>query len=70
MFVFTLFWGHAEDSDFRCWKGKIFIVQGILKIWKAIPLCVLWTIWQERNGRDFGGVDRTNNVIKQMKLRG
>ena len=51
-------------------ERKIFIVQGILEIWKAIPLCVLWTIWQERNGRDFGGVDRTNNVIKQMMLRG
>ena len=22
MFVFTLFWGHAEDCDFRCWKEK------------------------------------------------
>ena len=37
-----------------------------MEIWKDIPLCVLWTIWQQRNGRDFGGVDRADNVIKQM----
>ena len=63
-FVYSLL-----GSCFRCWKGKFLLSKEFWRFGRQFP-CVLWTIWQERNGRDFGGVDRTNNVIKQMMLRG
>jgi hypothetical protein len=73
MFVFTLIWGHAEHSDFRCWYVRqryifFFFVIGNLMIWKATPLCMLWTVWNERNIRTFGGVEESNHVIKQVML--
>ena len=37
-------------------------------IWKATPLCVLWTVWNERNIRTFGDVEESNHVIKQVML--
>ena len=39
------------------------------KIWKVVPLCVIWTIWWEQNSRTFDGVKCPNYVIKQYMLR-
>jgi hypothetical protein len=37
---------------FACWQGSLWHHQNIV-IWKAIPHCVMWCIWRERNARIF-----------------
>ena len=34
-----------------CWKGRFARHNG--DIWNAIPLCITWIIWRERNGWTF-----------------
>ena len=33
-----------------CWQGS-FGQYGCIEIWKAIPPCLMWCIWWERNAR-------------------
>ena len=35
-----------------CWKGGFGRHQNV-DIWNAIPLCIMWTIWKERNNCTF-----------------
>ena len=44
-----------SDSNVNCWKGS-FHHHRCLKIWTAVPLCVLWTIWCEKNRKTFDAV--------------
>lgn len=39
-----------------CWHGKFPNNSG-LRVRKAAPFCILWTIGQERNRRTFNGVE-------------
>ena len=36
------------------WKGS-FVGKKRKKIWDAIPLCIFWTVWKERNRLAFRG---------------
>ena len=36
------------------------------KAWRAAPLCLLWTIWNERIRRAFNDVKRFNQAIKSI----
>ena len=35
--------------------------------WKAIPLCLMWIIWRERNNRAFEGI-RTERRTLELKI--
>ena len=40
------------------WRGS-FVGKKRKKIWDAIPLCIFWTVWKERNRLAFRGVERS-----------
>ena len=41
-----------------------FVGKRRVKAWRAAPLCLLWTLWKERNGRAFNGVEQVDQTIK------
>jgi exonuclease III len=46
-----------------CWKG----IRGkseVGKIWKMVPHCLMWCLWQERNDRTFNEKERTIPALK------
>ena len=45
------------------WRGH-FVGKNRKKIWKAIPLCIFWTVWKERNRLAFKG-----GVLHIQKLK-
>ena len=58
---------------FRCALGFAFHREGELawvegkrraKAWKAAPLCLMWALWKERNGKAYNDVERTDQAIK------
>ena len=58
--IFTLFRIHwvmprRVVDMFACWQGSLGLHQNIV-IWKAIPYCVMWCIWRERNVRNLLGM--------------
>ena len=57
--------GYAEDctTDAIVLARKILLSQEF-KIWKAVLLFVLWTIWLERNCKTFDGVGCPNALVK------
>ena len=61
--LFTLFgvkWvmnGRVIDL-MACWKGQ----RGnkmVMEVWRMAPLCLMWTIWKERNARCFKDTELT-----------
>jgi hypothetical protein len=42
----------------RKWFGKNFSA-----VWNLVPLCLMWTIWQERNRRIFEDLKRSGNQL-------
>jgi hypothetical protein len=41
-----------------CWKGQ----RGnkvVMEVWRMAPLCLIWTIWKERNARCFEDTELT-----------
>ena len=38
------------------------------KVWRAVPLCLMWTLWKERNGRTFNDAKRVDQAIKYSFL--
>ena len=39
-----------------CWRGG-FKGHQITNMWNAIPLCLVWCIWNEHNSRSFEGIE-------------
>ena len=39
-----------------------------MEIFDAIPLCIMWTIWKERNYRVFEDVESSMMEVKQTFL--
>ena len=39
------------------------------KIWKAIPHCIMWCIWRERNARTFNGEESSISALKFLFLQ-
>ena len=49
------------------WYGS-FVGKKREKAWKTAPLCLMWTIWKERNRRAFDDVERNDQDIKSIFL--
>ena len=52
----------------NCWQGRV----GRSKvgvIWKAMPLCLMWCLWSERNSRIFKGEEKTIPMLKYTFLQ-
>ena len=39
-----------------------------MKVWRAVPLCLFWTIWTERNKRSFENVELSVQRLKFVFL--
>ena len=46
-----------------CWFGKVGKDEAGV-IWKAIPHCLMWCLWYERNARTFTGESRLMPALK------
>ena len=53
---------------FACWQGKFGRHQHI-NIWRAIPHCLMWCVWKERNARTFEGCEQTVAELKLLFFR-
>ena len=49
------------------WYGS-FVGKKREKAWKTAPLCLMWTIWKERNRRAFDDVERNDQDLKSIFL--
>ncbi|RVW89084.1 LINE-1 retrotransposable element ORF2 protein [Vitis vinifera] len=49
------------------WHGS-FVGKKREKAWRAAPLCLMWTIWKERNRRAFDDIERNDQDIKSIFL--
>ena len=47
----------------ECWQG-CFGKHRNFPIWRAVPHCLLWSLWRERNGRSFENCERSYVEIK------
>ena len=52
---------------FTSWQGP-FGRQHNIDLWRAVPHCVLWCLWRERNSRCFEGIERSILEIKSLLL--
>jgi hypothetical protein len=53
---------------FACWLGKMGKHQ-VHIIWRAVPHCLMWCLWKERNRRIFEGCEQTVAKLKLLFLR-
>ena len=54
-------WFIFELARFLRWASSI-------DLWRVVPYCVLWCIWQERNSRCFKGKERSISEFKSLLL--
>ena len=47
------------------WHGP-FVAKKRKNAWRAAPLCLMWTLWKERNERVFNNVERSDQLIKSL----
>ena len=52
---------------FSSWQGSFDGHQSI-DLWRAVPHCVLWCIWRERNSRCFEGKELSISEFKSLLL--
>ena len=45
-----------------------FVRRKLKKAWQAAPLCIFWTLWQERNHIVFGNEEQSENKLKWLFL--
>ena len=45
------------------WHGA-FVSKRKEKAWRAAPLCLMWTLWKERNERLFNDTERSDQALK------
>ncbi|KAF5446588.1 hypothetical protein F2P56_032204, partial [Juglans regia] len=43
--------------------------QQIKEVWKMIPICIMWCIWQERNDRTFENKERSLEELRALFFR-
>ena len=50
-------------SNLLGWR-VLFVCKEREQSWKAIPLCLFWTLWKERNRRAFNDMEQSEQTIK------
>ena len=67
--LFGLQWvmPHGVSDLFSSWQGS-FGGHRSIDLWRAVPHCVLWCIWRERNSRCFKGNERSTSDLKSLLL--
>ena len=67
--LFGLHWvmPHKVIELFESWQGK-FRRHRNIDFWRLVPHCLMWCIWSKRNGRCFGGCERSFLEIKSFFL--
>jgi hypothetical protein len=51
-----------------CWKGD-FGKSQLALVWGAVPHCVMWLLWRERNNCVFEGVETTSLDLKSRVIQ-
>ena len=51
-----------------CWQGR-FGRHRNLRVWRAVPHCLMWSLWRERNGCSFEDSEQTIVELKLLFLR-
>ena len=54
-------------GDLLGWNDA-FVGKRRVKAWRTAPLCLMWTLWKERNGRAFNDVEWADQTIKYSFL--
>ena len=67
--LFGLLWVMLQSVTdlFSSWQGS-FSRHRSIDLWRAVPHCVLWCIWQERSSRCFEWKERSISEIKSLLL--
>ena len=67
--LFGLQWviPHGVSDLFSSWQGS-FGGHWSIDLWRAVPYCVLWCIWRERNSRCFKGKEGSSSDLKSLLL--
>jgi hypothetical protein len=65
---FTLFRDHwvlpaRVVKVLDCWRGQVGS-RLVLDVWRMAPLCLMWSIWRERNARCFEDCEKTREELK------
>ena len=50
------------------WKGR-FGRHWIVDVWSALPLCIMWILWKERNNKTFEGVECPSMELELLFLQ-
>jgi hypothetical protein len=58
----------ARVIQLDCCRGQMGS-HSILDIWRIAPLCLMWSIWRERNTRCFEDRDRTKEELKNILVK-
>ena len=68
LFGLTWFMPKRVVDLLSCWQGKMGRHRNI-EIWGAIPHCLMWCLWKERNARLFEANDRNVLELKMVFFR-
>jgi len=44
-------------------------VRGVLDVWRIAPLCLMWSIWRERNARCLEDREKTKEELKNILIK-
>ena len=47
------------------WQGRYGDHRNLV-VWRMVPHCVMWCLWQERNGRHFEDQERSISALKLL----
>jgi hypothetical protein len=68
--LFGMYWVMPKRivDVFASWKGRLGRHKN-RQIWEAVPHCVMWSLWRERNARTFEDRERNILDLKTLFLR-
>jgi hypothetical protein len=52
----------------NCWQGQVGS-HSVLAVWRIAPLCLMWTIWRERNARCFEDCKKSKEELKNILVK-
>jgi hypothetical protein len=51
-----------------CWRGQVG-TRLVLAVWRIVTLCLMWTIWKERNARCFEDRKKSKDELKNILFK-